>query len=383
VTPPQSTLASLAPRPQANPLEALARTDPDAALIVQKQRQAQQEFALKRQGQQLEWGLKSIEAVAQMSQGVTNQADLDRVRADMQQVAPQAAARLPQFYSEEAMEAFQQSALRVKDRQELKIADVQAQADLVKARMSGRVATTDQYLKALGVVPGQETPQDMQKALALEQQDKQALSASHGTGQIVPTQEGLTRINPRTGEVEVIKGPQGQTLYPPASGEAQKAQTYGDLAQKAHAEAVALEDKGLKPSLWDKGAQSLPLGLGNYLVSEDRKAYTNAVNRFGEAWLRKTSGAVLSPTEYKLTDETYFPQPNDSKARIESKRAAREAVIKGMQAEGQQTGRQQAPSGGQASPAPTGTSGQGALKPVTEMSREELLAERDRLRGGR
>jgi len=158
-----STLAGLAPQPQPrqNPLEALARQNPDAALLVQKQQQQQQEFALKRQEQQLTWGLKSIEAVAQMSQGVTNQADLDRVRADMQQVAPQAAARLPQFYSKEAMEAYQQSALSVKERQELKIADVQAQADAVKAQadlVKARQQGVTDAIK-LGEVEYKETPQ--------------------------------------------------------------------------------------------------------------------------------------------------------------------------------------------------------------------------------
>lgn len=51
---------------------------------------------------------------------------------------------------------------------------------------------------------------------------------------------------------------------------------------------------------------------------------------FMSATLRKESGAVISPTEYETEDRKYFPQPGDSRAVIEQKRAARELAIDAM-----------------------------------------------------
>lgn len=380
VTPRQSTLGSLQPpapgQGQAPPdqIEALMRVDPDAAFQVMGQR-------FKLQEQRLGWGEKIAASIGRIFQGVHDQASLEQARDEVRQIDPKAAAALPQFYSKEAMEPVMARALDMQTAQTLKIQDlkaqssaVQAQADLARARMSGRVATTDQYLKALGVRPGEETAEDMHKALALEHQDKQALSASHGTGQIVQTPQGMMRVNPRTGAVEPVQAPGGGPLYPKPTAEEQKAQSFGDLAASSHANAIRLEDKGLQPSLWAKVGEALPFGMGNYLRSEDRQKYEQAVRQFAQAWLRKTSGAAVSREEYAMTDTTYFPQPGDSQAVIAQKRTAREDLIKGMQAEGQQTGRQPSAAGRGASP--------DALKPVGEMSREELLAERDRLRQG-
>jgi len=226
----------------------------------------------------------------------------------------------------------------------------------------------------------------MQQALAMQQRDKMAVSASHGSGQIVQTPQGFMRIDPRTNQPEQIQAPGGGPLYPKPTEAEQRAASFGDLAKRGHDRAVELETKGFQPGIWEKAGDKLPFGMGNYLASDDYQKYKQAVGEFAQAWLRKTSGAAVSPAEYEMTDKTYFPQPGDSKAVIEQKRLSRDALIKGLQAEGQQTGRTGV-QGQPTSQAPAGTSGQGAsqsaLKPVGEMSREELLAERDRLRGGR
>jgi hypothetical protein len=372
---PQSTIGGLSPQPRQDPLEAIFRQNPDAGLKILDMR-------TKLQTQRLEMGEKIAGSIGRIAQGVSDQASLDQARQDIGQIDPRAAAQLPQFYSKAAMEPFIQRAVDVKSSLTLKIADQQAQAEAVKAqaelaraRMSGRVATTDQYLKALGVRPGEETAQDMQKALAWQQQDEQAKSAAHGTGQIVQTQHGTMRINPATGQPEFLRGPQGEQLYPKPTEAEQRAQSFGNRAERAHTAAVALEEKGLTPSLWQKVGESLPYGLGNYLQSDDQQAYRQAVNEFGAALLRKESGAVISPTEFATTEQTYFPQPGNSKELIAKKRAAREALIKDMQEEGKQTGRQPVPSGEKPN--------QGALKPVGQMSREELLAEKKRILEGR
>jgi hypothetical protein len=142
--PPQSTLAGLAPQPRQNPIEALIRENPEMGLKIMQMQQAQQDQQLKRQGQHLEWGLKSIEAVAQISQGVTDQDSLDQAREYMQQIAPQAAARLPQVYTKAGMEAFQAQALSVKERQANQLEQLKIQTllrgqdvDMLKLQQQG------------------------------------------------------------------------------------------------------------------------------------------------------------------------------------------------------------------------------------------------------
>jgi len=125
--PPQSTIGSLGGPPRQHPLEALMRTDPDAAFQVMGQQ-------MKMQTQRLEWGEKIAGSIGRIAQGVNDQASLDQARQDIGQIDPRAAAQLPQFYSKAAMEPFIQRALDVKSAQTLKIQDLAAQAEAVKAQ---------------------------------------------------------------------------------------------------------------------------------------------------------------------------------------------------------------------------------------------------------
>jgi hypothetical protein len=351
--PPQSTLGSLAPQPQANPLMDLRRLSPDAAFAVMQRQQSQQDLALKRDEQRLGLGTKIAEYVGRVAQGVTDQASLDQARQELARVHPQAAAQLPQAYSKEAMAPFIAKALDVKESMTLQAQDLQAQAAVIKARKEGRSTDVDNQLRAMGVPPGQETPAQMKEALQAVQEGKIAVSSSHGSGQIVQTPQGFMRINPRTNQPEQIQAPGGGPLYPKPTAEEQRAASYGDRAALANANAGALEEKGLQPSLWAKVGNVLPFGMGNYLQSADRQKYEQAVRQFGSALLRKESGAAISQSEYEMTDKTYFPQPGDAQAVIAQKRAAREGIITSLKAEGKQADRPSSQS-----PAPAGTSGQ-------------------------
>jgi hypothetical protein len=133
--PPQSTLASLAPGPQANPLMDLARRNPDAAMAVQQRMQAQQDFDLKRQEQRLTMGTKVAEYVGRIAQGVTDQASLDAARQELARVHPQAAAQLPQTYSQEAMAPFIAKANSVLENQTLQVGEMKAQIEARKLQM--------------------------------------------------------------------------------------------------------------------------------------------------------------------------------------------------------------------------------------------------------
>ena len=390
--PPQSTLASLGPQPQAgppNPVLEMARTNPRAAMLLQGQLQQAQERQLNVFKTQLTMREKTAEAFASRLQGVNSQESYETAVQDLMQWAPQQASRLPKVWSKEAMQPIIASALSAKDRATLQIAELNEQTDLRKQLFTERQAAAgvpkytedstlnvaiDRRMQQAGIPRGTPPPEAiLTQAQRDVEEGKVRVSASHGTGQILPTATGFVRVNPRTNQPEQLQAPGGGPLLQKPTEAEQRAASYGDRAKAAHDTAVTLEEKGLTPGIWSKVGEALPFGLGNYLVGEDQQRYRQTVNQFAQAILRKESGAAISPTEYTMTERTYFPQPGDSKKVIDQKRQERERVIQSMQEEGKQTGR-------------TGTQGQptsqGHAKPVGQMSREELLAERDRLRKG-
>ena len=182
----------------------------------------------------------------------------------------------------------------------------------------------------------QQARQDLIAEKRREDQEKQQgridVAAATGSSQIVQTPQGYVRVNPRTGAVEQVQGPEG-ALQPRPTGEERKAQSFGERAAKADTIVRALEDQQIVPGFGTKFAESLPYGVGNLLLSEDMQRYRQGVRQFAQALLRKESGAVINEDEYRMTDQTYFPQPGDSKAVIAQKQQARADVIKNLQGE--------------------------------------------------
>ena len=286
VTPPQSTIGSLGPagQPQGpaprNPVLEMARTDPRVAMMLQQQIEGQQDAAMKRQEQNLKLGAATLGYVGQQAQGVTDQASLDALRSDLQsQGLGKYAAQLPQLYSKDAMQPFIAKAVDVEKSLTLQVQTMAAQAELAKARMSGRVAKTDQYLKALGVAPGTETASDMEKALAWQQRDEIMVSQMHGAGQLKDTSLGVTRIRPGGSDVEVIRGPDGQPLQPKPSETEQKGATLANSVAAANKLATDLEDKGYRPSVWEKGVDKL--AARSRQLSDQRRLSKVSADRAG------------------------------------------------------------------------------------------------------
>jgi len=106
---------------------------------------------------------------------------------------------------------------------------------------------------------------------------------------------------------------------------------------------------------------SLPLGVGNYAISEDRQKFNQAKADFINAQLRRESGAAISPTEFENANKQYFPVPGDSDALVKQKAANRRSAIEAMGREGGRAFRPKLTYGeggtlqpyGQAAPAPT------------------------------
>ena len=334
---------------QPHPLEALMRQNPDAALMIQRQQQAQEDMQIKRQTDRLTMGEKVMEYLGRSAQGVTDQAGLDRLRTELQQQGlGKYAVHLPQVYSKEAMQAVADKALSVKENITLQTQDLQAQAAMMKAKREGISTPVNELLGTLGKTWETATLPERQWAVKAAEDAKVRVSASQGTGQIVkgPTGEYI-RVKPGTDQVEVIKGPGGEPLREKPSETEQKGATLANSVAAANKLATELEEKGYRPSVWDKGMDTLPLGLGNYVTSSDYQKYRQTVREFASAWLYGVSGAQITDSEWENANQTFFPQPNEDKGAVDLKRQRRAALVQQLEQQTAATGR----TGSQAQPA--------------------------------
>ena len=81
-------------------------------------------------------------------------------------------------------------------------------------------------------------------------------------------------------------------------------------------------------SRWDRGLDAIPFGHG--FTSPEYQQAEQAQRQFIQAWLRKTSGAAISPAEFEAEGKKFFPQPGDGPEVIAQKAAARKAAREGL-----------------------------------------------------
>lgn len=113
--------------------------------------------------------------------------------------------------------------------------------------------------------------------------------------------------------------------------EAQSKDTlYATRATGALPQIDALEQSLL--SFGEYAAGNLPMGLGNYLRSEDYQVASNAGKEFLASILRKDTGAAVTPSEEQLYGDIFLPRPGDKPATLDRKRQARTLALEAIKA---------------------------------------------------
>ncbi len=98
------------------------------------------------------------------------------------------------------------------------------------------------------------------------------------------------------------------------SDENRKAKGFLDRMQAAEETMSRIEARGFKPgNIKDTMKDSVPL-VGNFMTSDDYKAYQQAKEDWQRAKLRLESGAVIGKDESSEEFKTYFPSPGDTDA---------------------------------------------------------------------
>lgn len=87
---------------------------------------------------------------------------------------------------------------------------------------------------------------------------------------------------------------------------------------------------------------------GNYMVSTEFQKFEQAKRDFVNALLRRESGAVINPDEFKNANIQYFPQPGDSPEVIAQKALNRKLAIEGLRVGAGPNYQQSTTSGGKA-----------------------------------
>ena len=363
--------------PPQDPMVELMARDPDAARIVQERMMKMQEGNLKREIQKFEY-------VARILQGVTDQASLQDAHKEIGRAYPDLVGKLPQQYSKEALAPLIARAFEVKERAALGLQEINARTNagelaLKERQLAGTIpeyvkgapdlnAHIDALMKRAGLPPGSTVPPEItEQAQQNVLEGKTVVSAAQGSGQVFETRDGTKmRLRPGTNIVEPLYMPGGEPLQGKPTQAEQTTATFANLARKGHESAVALEEKGFQPGFWEKNFDKLPFDIGNYLTSEDYQKYKDYVTDFAQAWLRETSKGAVTQPEWDMVNRRYFPQPGNTKEQIETKRRAREQVIKELEDVGRGTGRMAPP----ASP----------RKSVSELSIEDTKAEIEALK---
>lgn len=161
--------------------------------------------------------------------------------------------------------------------------------------------------------------------------------------QVVTGDDGSVNIvDKNTGRAQPAVGPDGKPLMGKGgtlNGEqanalafATRMQASGRILDDLAASGVAL------PSQLRRAAEAVPFVGGvagaaaNFAASPQQQQVEQAQRDFINAVLRRESGAAISMGEFSNAAQQYFPQPGDSAAVKEQKRAARERAVQTMMA---------------------------------------------------
>jgi hypothetical protein len=155
--------------------------------------------------------------------------------------------------------------------------------------------------------------------------------------------ETIVRINPDGSSAPVNAGVQGQQQpnNPFAYGKQNENQSKdsGYANRLFRAEGILRDPKAVDAakSPYQRGLDSLPMGIGNYMQSSEYQKYDQASRDFINGVLRRESGAAISQSEFDNAYRQYLPRPGDSKEVLAEKQRNRQEAIAGIAGGGGQS----------------------------------------------
>lgn len=144
-------------------------------------------------------------------------------------------------------------------------------------------------------------------------------------------------INPPSGTAMTV-GPDGTVQFQQGAGVGGMKLTEGqskDNVFVTRAEGALQAFEPVADSLTSRTehmAESVPLGFGREMQSDNFQVAKQSGEEFLQAILRKDTGAAITAQEQELYGKTYLPQPGDGPAVLEAKRQSRARAVEALKA---------------------------------------------------
>jgi hypothetical protein len=190
--------------------------------------------------------------------------------------------------------------------------------------------------------------EDEQKDRAEQLRSRQsfeALMARRAGGGGASTSEPLVAIkDPVTGQPTLV--PRSQAAGKSPASTRDQALTEGQGKAAAFADRMKFNEQFIKPfetTATSRGTQVAGWVMPNEARSDEFQAYEAAKKNWIAALMRRESGAVIGPNEYKDGDQQYFPQPGEGPKLIEQKRKLRAVAEAAMRRESGSAGAMSTP----------------------------------------
>lgn len=170
------------------------------------------------------------------------------------------------------------------------------------------------------------------QALAARQDDIKTVKNDDGSETLVRIpRDPNAPIQPMT-LPNAANAPRNPFAVGPMKEHESKEAGYADRMAKAHLLLNNLEgvNNGFSGQVGSLVQNNLPAQAANNLVSSDRQSLMQAQRGFINALLRRESGAVISPDEFRNYSQEYFPQPGEGPEIIAQKKAARETALEAL-----------------------------------------------------
>jgi hypothetical protein len=185
----------------------------------------------------------------------------------------------------------------------------------------------------------QEKLLEMQRQSATTERAREAATAEmekEKFKQASQTERTKILAGARTQAAKIRASSRGATTKPP-TGVERRALSFYIRANDAKTELSTKDPTGL--SMEDRIAKQNWIGAfqgkfaPNIAKSAIQRQYQQAKEAWYTAYLRKDSGATITPVEWETANKTYFVQPGDDDKTIAQKQRARDAVMKGLKQE--------------------------------------------------
>lgn len=320
------------------------------------------------QGQPITGPDASAAAIAQPSLEQAYQDDLQRAQFDRlgqvgallfaagQNMSPKERATIlaqaPQYMGgaeRDAMNAAQARIYGMQNRaaQEELNRQSQLQKQLADPKFVQSLGITPQIAQALGVSGIQKLIENQAMANTpdnvLDRRVKQRQLEKLSRPEITPEQEAQMRetgaytarkqladtmpnLTPAQKNELITTGKISDTIKPPNAEQA-SSQTFLKMMDQAEKNLSQVPAMAGADRLY-RALDSVPFGHG--FTSNDYQKADQAQRQFIQAWLRKTSGAAISPAEFEAEGRKFFPQPGDGPDVIAQKAEARKAAREGL-----------------------------------------------------